>query len=475
MGATHLHSLAGLGLAGLGAATVLLGFACTHDFDQYNFDGAGGTGPTTTTTTTGGFGGAGGVGGLGTGGVECVGPFECMGIDTDCSQRICNNGQCGTLNSAEDSPCNDNGCTNDLLGMCVCSNNGACVECNDNAQCSSGVCAFGNVCATPECTDTIVNGDETDVDCGGTTCPGCADGLMCIVGGDCASGNCDNGTCAPCVLDADCAAVVDTWCDAGVCSPLKIDGDACAGDNECLNGNCPADDGVCCDTACGSLCESCLAVDTGGADGTCAPVSAGTDPKMECTLNAVACSGDNCGGVAGACEPASNVTVCRVAAGGCDAAESCDGVTLGCPADMKQALGFVCNPSLGLCDPAETCDGVGDACPADMLLPIGASCRPAADVCDAPETCTGGPACPADAKLSGNVCNPSAGPCDGPETCNGVSDTCPADQLLPDGTPSLGGVCNPYLCDGAQAACPASCVGNPDCLAPATCQTMQCL
>jgi hypothetical protein len=59
-------------------------------------------------------------------------------------------------------------------------------------DCKSGVCN-ANVCQ-PACNDNIKNGDETDVDCGGS-CGPCAVGLGCAVPGDCASGTCVGGTC----------------------------------------------------------------------------------------------------------------------------------------------------------------------------------------------------------------------------------------------------------------------------------------
>ncbi|RMG96973.1 MAG: hypothetical protein D6705_09875 [Deltaproteobacteria bacterium] len=40
------------------------------------------------------------------------------------------------------------------------------------------------------------NGDETDVDCGGTFCPPCGTGGTCNGDGDCASGQCEGGLCA---------------------------------------------------------------------------------------------------------------------------------------------------------------------------------------------------------------------------------------------------------------------------------------
>ena len=46
-----------------------------------------------------------------------------------------------------------------------------------------------------KCTDKAKNGDETDVDCGGKTCSGCALGKKCVATSDCAAGVCKSGVC----------------------------------------------------------------------------------------------------------------------------------------------------------------------------------------------------------------------------------------------------------------------------------------
>lgn len=46
----------------------------------------------------------------------------------------------------------------------------------------------------PPCENGVVDGDESDVDCGGT-CDVCADGRACGDPADCASGICEDGTC----------------------------------------------------------------------------------------------------------------------------------------------------------------------------------------------------------------------------------------------------------------------------------------
>jgi hypothetical protein len=62
------------------------------------------------------------------------------------------------------------------------------------APCPSGSCTP----APPHdpCRDRILDGDETALDCGGTTCTlRCTGGLACKTGSDCDTGFCDAGTC----------------------------------------------------------------------------------------------------------------------------------------------------------------------------------------------------------------------------------------------------------------------------------------
>src|SRR5262249_21960494 len=97
----------------------------------------------------------------------------------------------------------------------------------------------------PGCTDKVENGDETDVDCGGGTCPQCADGKMCIIGTDCTSGNCATKVCAPAATCNDMkknGAQTDVDCGGGTCPPCAggklcmLPGRGAAG--ECSNGIC---------------------------------------------------------------------------------------------------------------------------------------------------------------------------------------------------------------------------------------------
>src|SRR5579883_3434727 len=51
--------------------------------------------------------------------------------------------------------------------------------------------------APSSCHDGVKDGDETDVDCGGSVCPACAAGLACLHGSDCQSTFCSNNRCDP--------------------------------------------------------------------------------------------------------------------------------------------------------------------------------------------------------------------------------------------------------------------------------------
>ena len=76
---------------------------------------------------------------------------------------------------------------------------------------------LGDTLAAPACDDGLQNGDESDVDCGGT-CAGCDDGSACALDADCASDVCEAGAC-----------VAGPSCDDGVQNGNEIGVD-CGGD-----------------------------------------------------------------------------------------------------------------------------------------------------------------------------------------------------------------------------------------------------
>jgi hypothetical protein len=52
---------------------------------------------------------------------------------------------------------------------------------------------------TSHCNDSILDGDETDIDCGGSSCPKCASGKTCLVSTDCVGGTCTGGPPGTCM------------------------------------------------------------------------------------------------------------------------------------------------------------------------------------------------------------------------------------------------------------------------------------
>jgi len=94
-----------------------------------------------------------------------------------------------------------------------------------------------------------------------------------------------------------------------------------------------------------------------GAQAACSPASC--DAVFDCGFRE--CVGLTCETVF---EDAG--TVCRSAAGVCDAAEACTGASLSCPSNKKKSAATVCRPSADPCDGAEHCDGASNDCPEDV-------------------------------------------------------------------------------------------------------------
>ncbi|MBK8255273.1 MAG: hypothetical protein IPK82_21760 [Polyangiaceae bacterium] len=238
---------------------------------------------------------------------ECLGAFSCNGASACallangaactangectsgfCADGVCCNTACNTLcnactaakkNSGADGTCGtipvnldpDNECP----GSTSCSGAGTCslfangTTCTLNAECTSGNCVDG-VCCNTSCT---------------ATCNACTTAKK---------GSGANGTCGVIITgtdpDGECAGA--TNCNgAGACTTLA-NGAVCTLNAECASGNCV--DGVCCNTACNGLCQACVLAKTTVANGTCADIVPGTDPDDECSDLT---SSPNCGGM----------------------------------------------------------------------------------------------------------------------------------------------------------------------------------
>lgn len=67
------------------------------------------------------------------------------------------------------------------------------------------------------CTDGVKTDDETDIDCGGTSCAACSFGQGCGTGADCVTTICDLGVCVDCAIATDCPGE-DTECATRFCT-----------------------------------------------------------------------------------------------------------------------------------------------------------------------------------------------------------------------------------------------------------------
>jgi hypothetical protein len=124
---------------------------------------------------------------------EAFGP-HCPGSCPVCQE--CVNGASCTVQS-DFTPCGDDGCNVCKGGACL--NRADGTHCGDNRRCQDGVCTP----LQPSCADGIKNGDETDVDCGGS-CDQCSSGQFCNTRTDCDTAHCSDGRCAYCATNDEC-------------------------------------------------------------------------------------------------------------------------------------------------------------------------------------------------------------------------------------------------------------------------------
>ncbi|MBI4704918.1 MAG: hypothetical protein HY744_27755 [Deltaproteobacteria bacterium] len=207
------------------------------------------------------------------------------------------------------------------------------------------------------------------------------------------------------------------------------DGEPCGGPADCQSGHCPAEDGVCCESACDRPCEACLAPKTGVPDGTCGPVSAGKDPDGECPYSDPwTCGPDGTGCNGNATSPA-----CKLYGPGTKcAAPSC---------------------SAGVQSAASVCNGSGNCVSGGAGLPCSPYvCDPGGMICL--QACAGTSDCQA-----GFYCDTAGGTC---AALVGLGAACIADEQCQSGhCPPEDGVCCDSACDAACVACENGKTGAP--------------
>lgn len=168
----------------------------------------------------------------------------------------------------------------------------------------------------------------------------------------------------------------------------------------------------------------------GGGQPVCGPARPCPQSNNLCAVNE--CVGT---GASARCveRPGNAGAVCRPAAGPCDVAEVCTGVSTECPRNAFVPMGTICRAPSGECELPARCTGDNANCPRNPFVPAGTVCRPAAGPCDVAESCTGSDAdCPQNRfRPAGTVCRQGVGGCDPSETCTGDSAQCPADVVDP--------------------------------------------
>ena len=256
----------------------------------------------------------------------------------------------------------------------------------------------------------------------------------------------------------------DPDADVGAAYSYKLqrpNGVQCLSAGQCSSGHCV--EGVCCDKACGGGqggdCQACTKAKGATVDGTCVPLKA----SQTCRLASGGCdAAETCDGTNTAC-PADTVRtashICRAKAGDCDEAENCNGLTKTCPTDKLVAKDKTCRQSASDCDLPEVCDGVTAKCPVNTFKAKGTVCRASTAPCDAAEKCDGTVApCSSDKlETKGTVCRASTAPCDAAEECDGLIKDCPTDKISVKGAvcrKPAGGCDLAETCDGVATTCP---------------------
>jgi hypothetical protein len=408
----------------------------------------------------------------------CVANSDCSGgfcADGRCCDGACN-GACqacnlaGSLGSCSPIVSNvDNNPANACSGNNSCDMNGACKKINGQVCVAGGECVSGN-CIDGRCCDGTCNG----------TCQACN-----LVGklGQCSNigaGVTDPNATVPCINNNSCDG-------AGACK--KNNGQVCAAAGECLSPNCV--DGVCCNSGCGTTCQSC---NVAGSEGTCTNIPSGqtdTSPANACN-GSKACNGGNgaaacktilaqacavngdclssfcadgvccngaCNAACRACNIAGSVGTCInltsgtdsspagicIAPNSCDAAGNCKKVNgTACGASSECISGtcldnFCCGSAS--CPTCQACTGANGTC---VNLALNAPDTVPANACSGNNTCDGMGACKAKLAqgcLNGTTC--ASGFCADGVCCDAAcSGTCQACTALKKGS-GPDGICNP--------------------------------
>jgi hypothetical protein len=242
------------------------------------------------------------------------------------------------------------------------------------------------------CTNQVLDGDESAVDCGGPACPRCGIGSGCRQDADCIGAYCKQGTCAQgsCIDRVKNLRETDVDCGGGDCPPCGV-GASCLSNADCAQQACTG--GKCQSMSCNDMMQSGSEtdVDCGGAD--CAPC----EPGKKCLL-ARDCSSGACGNNMVCAAPTCSDGVRN----GTETAKDCGGSCSPCPDGMDCMAGADCASGVcasRMCQPPSCTDRVKNQAESDV--DCGGPCP----------KCIAGSACGRDADCSSGNCAGSCQQC----------------------------------------------------------------
>jgi len=129
---------------------------------------------------------------------------------------------------------------------------GGTLSCLDSCHFNTSKCIPLNGTVLPvnaSCYDNEKNGDETDLDCGGSCFP-CVDGKVCMQSTDCVSNNCKNNVCEGASCDDGVKNGIESDLDCGGNCPQCAGGQGCSIDNDCVTTFCNQNTLLCTIPAC---------------------------------------------------------------------------------------------------------------------------------------------------------------------------------------------------------------------------------
>jgi hypothetical protein len=163
----------------------------------------------------------------------CDGAGTCVECNrtADCAPGL----HCDVNHLCGSAPCTDQDCGG------ACAPCGLGKHCLVDSDCESFACdAATMTCIADQCADHRQDGNETDADCGGDTCPGCGIGQVCLLDGDCKQDACDV-LALKCIYDQ-CAdhrqdgSETDVDCGGNVCAPCGYS-QHCNSNFDCQSGH----------------------------------------------------------------------------------------------------------------------------------------------------------------------------------------------------------------------------------------------